>query len=57
MNPAEIVSEFERLWEMQKRRPQGPDAEAIANIIAAKSDKTISQVKAIILDATFTEPN
>jgi hypothetical protein len=57
MTNAEIIAEFERLWQMQKRRPQGPDAEDIANIIAAKSDKTISQVKAIILDNTFTPPN
>jgi hypothetical protein len=57
MTPAEIVSEFNRLWELQKRRPQGPDAESIMHIITAKSNKTLSQVKQIIRDGVFTPPN
>jgi hypothetical protein len=57
MTPAEIVSEFNRLWELQKRRPQGPDAESIMHIITAKSDKTLGQVRDIIRDNIFTPPN
>jgi hypothetical protein len=57
MTRAEIVSEFNRLWELQKRRPQGPDAESIMHIITAKSDKTLGQVREIIRDNIFTPPN
>ncbi len=61
MTNAEIIAEFDRLWQAQKSNPRyrqtGPDADEILHIITAKSDKTLSQVRAIVRDGIFTPPN
>ena len=56
MTDAEISEEFDRLWTLQKRSPRGPDADQIVHIIAAKSNKTLSQVREILRDKTFQPP-
>jgi hypothetical protein len=57
MTDAEICAEYARIWSMQCKRPKGPDPDQIMHIVTAKSDKTISQVREIIRNGTFTPPN
>ena len=57
MTPEQIAAEYDRIWQEQSSRPAGPDPEAILHIVTAKSGKPLPQVRAIILDYTFTPPN
>lgn len=57
MTPDQITAEFLRIERAAMKTPQGADHEAILRTVAAKTERPVSEVRAIILDNAFTEPN
>jgi len=57
MTDTEIADEFARIEKAANRTPQGADHQAILRTVAAKFDRPLHEVRAIILDNTFASPN
>jgi hypothetical protein len=57
MTDTEIADEFARIEKAANRTPQGADHQAILRTVAAKFDRPLNEVRAIILDNTFASPN
>lgn len=57
MTPAQIAAEFRRIEAVAMRTPQGADHEAILRTVAAKAEMPVDEVRRIILNDVFSEPN
>jgi len=57
MTDAEIISEFERIEAAANKTPQGADHEQVLIWLAVDSGRSITYVRRLILDNTFTPPN
>lgn len=57
MTDAQIIAEFLRIEAFEKKRPQGPDYGHILRTVAAMSERPLADVRRLILDTTFSQPN
>ena len=57
MTDAEIIAEFERIEAAANKTPQGADHEQVLIWLAVDSGRSITYVRRLILDNTFTPPN
>lgn len=57
MTDAQIIAEFLRIEAIEKKRPQGPDYGHILRTVADMSGRPLAEVRRLILDTTFSQPN
>lgn len=57
MTDREIAAEFERIERIANRTPKGADHEAILRTVAAMADRDLADVRRVILDGIFSQPN
>ncbi|MBM1817191.1 hypothetical protein [Pseudosulfitobacter pseudonitzschiae] len=57
MTDIEIADEFARIEKVANRTPQGADHQAILRTVAAKADRSLDEVRAIVRNNTFMGPN
>lgn len=57
MTDDQIIAEFERREAEGNRAKHGADHQRILADVSALAGRDVSEVRALILDNTFTEPN
>lgn len=53
----QITEEFDRIEALANKTPQGADHDHILHVVTAKSGRPISDVRRVVLDSTFMNPN
>ena len=57
MTDDQIIAEFLRIEAIADKTPQGPDHQKIAETLAEMSERSVTYIRALVLENTFTGPN
>lgn len=57
MTDAQIIAEFLRIEAIAQNTPQGADHARILRTVADMSGRPLAEVRRLILDTTFSQPN